>query len=61
MTIVVSGGASYIGAMVRHVVSAVRAVSGVNLQADERQRRAGDPASVTATGQKARHPMGWVP
>lgn len=49
------------GYSVRQVVEAVRAVSGVNFRADERPRRAGDPASVTATGQKARQLLGWVP
>ena len=49
------------GYSVRQVVETVRAVSGVNFRADERPRRAGDPASVTATGEKARQLLGWVP
>ena len=49
------------GYSVRQVVETVRAVSGVNFRADEQPRRAGDPASVTATGEKARQLLGWVP
>lgn len=49
------------GYSVRQVVETVRAVSGVNIRADDRPRREGDPASVTATGQKARQVLGWVP
>ena len=49
------------GYSVRQVVETVRAVSGVNLHADEGPRRAGDPASVTATGERLRTQLGWVP
>lgn len=49
------------GYSVRQVVNAVRHVSGVNFNVYEGPRRAGDPASVTATGQKARQLLGWVP
>ncbi|HEY8577738.1 MAG TPA: UDP-glucose 4-epimerase GalE [Devosia sp.] len=49
------------GYSVRQVVDAVRAVSGVDFRADEQPRRPGDPASVTATGEKARQLLGWVP
>ncbi|MHA6299567.1 UDP-glucose 4-epimerase GalE [Devosia sp. CAU 1758] len=49
------------GYSVRDVVETVRKVSGVNLRADEGPRRAGDPASITATGEKARQLLGWVP
>ena len=49
------------GYSVRQVVEAVREVSGVNFRVDEGPRRAGDPASVTATGQKARQLLGWTP
>lgn len=49
------------GYSVRQVVDTVRAVSGVNLRADEGPRRAGDPASITATGEKVRRLLGWVP
>jgi UDP-glucose 4-epimerase len=49
------------GYSVRQVVEAVREVSGVHFQVNEGPRRRGDPASVTATGQKARQLLGWVP
>jgi UDP-glucose 4-epimerase len=49
------------GYSVRQVVDTVRTVSGINLRADEGPRRAGDPASVTATGEKLRSGLGWVP
>jgi UDP-glucose 4-epimerase len=49
------------GYSVRQVVETVRQVSGVNLRADEGPRRAGDPASITATGEKVRTLLGWVP
>jgi UDP-glucose 4-epimerase len=49
------------GYSVRQVVEAVRLVSGVDFRVNEGPRRAGDPASVTATGEKARQLLGWVP
>ncbi len=49
------------GYSVREVVETVREVSGVNLRADEGPRRAGDPASITATGEKVRQVLGWQP
>ena len=49
------------GYSVREVVETVRKVSGVDLRADEGPRRAGDPASITATGEKVRKLLGWVP
>jgi len=49
------------GYSVRQVVETVRAVSGVNFRADEGPRRAGDPDSITATGEKVRRLLGWVP
>ncbi|MGV8853132.1 MAG: UDP-glucose 4-epimerase GalE [Devosia sp.] len=49
------------GYSVRQVVETVRKVSGVHLRADEGPRRAGDPASITATGEKVRKLLGWVP
>lgn len=49
------------GYSVREVVETVRKVSGVNFRADEGPRRAGDPASITATGQKVRSLLGWKP
>ena len=49
------------GYSVREVVDTVRDVSGVNFRADEGPRRPGDPASITATGEKVRSLLGWVP
>ena len=49
------------GYSVRQVVETVRKVSGIDFRVDESPRRPGDPASVTATGQKARELLGWVP
>ncbi len=49
------------GYSVRQVVETVRKVSGVEFRVDEGPRRPGAPASVTATGQKARELLGWVP
>jgi UDP-glucose 4-epimerase len=49
------------GYSVREVVDTVRRVSGIDLRADEGPRRPGDPASITATGEKVRSLLGWVP
>jgi UDP-glucose 4-epimerase len=49
------------GYSVRQVIDTVKAVSGVDFRVDEGPRRAGDPASITATGEKVRAVLGWVP
>jgi len=49
------------GYSVREVISAVKAVSGVDFKVEEGPRRAGDPASITATGEKLRGLLGWHP
>ena len=49
------------GYSVRQVVEMVKDVSGINFRVDEGPRRAGDPASITATGEKVRKLLGWVP
>jgi UDP-glucose 4-epimerase len=49
------------GYSVRQVVDMVREVSGIALRADEGPRRPGDPASITATGEKVRSLLGWKP
>ncbi len=49
------------GYSVREVIETVKAVSGVDFRVDEGPRRAGDPASITATGEKIRAVLGWVP
>lgn len=49
------------GYSVREVVDMVRDVSGVDFVAEEGPRRLGDPASITATGEKIRSLLGWAP
>jgi len=49
------------GYSVRQVIDMVKSVSGIDFRVDESPRRAGDPASVTATGEKLRRTLGWVP
>jgi UDP-glucose 4-epimerase len=49
------------GYSVRQVVETVKAVSGVDFRVDEGPRRPGDPASITATGEKVRNLLGWKP
>lgn len=49
------------GYSVREVIDTVKTVSGVDFRVDEGPRRAGDPASITATGEKVRATLGWVP
>ncbi|MEO5807362.1 UDP-glucose 4-epimerase GalE [Devosia sp.] len=49
------------GYSVRQVIDTVKAVSGVDFRVDEGPRRPGDPASVTATGEKVRRVLGWKP
>jgi len=49
------------GYSVREVVETVRRVSGVDFEAVEAPRRPGDPAFVTATGERLRSVLGWVP
>lgn len=49
------------GYSVRQVIDTVKAVSGVDFRVDEGPRRAGDPASITATGEKVRNLLGWQP
>jgi UDP-glucose 4-epimerase len=49
------------GFSVREVIETVKSVSGSDFRVDEGPRRAGDPASITATGEKIRKTLGWVP
>jgi len=49
------------GYSVRQVVDVVREVSGVNFNAVETGRRAGDPAAIVANADKARALLGWQP
>ncbi|MEO6013910.1 MAG: UDP-glucose 4-epimerase GalE [Devosia sp.] len=49
------------GYSVRQVIDTVKSVSGVDFRVEEGPRRAGDPASITATGEKIRSVLGWQP
>ena len=49
------------GYSVRQVIDTVKSVSGVDFRVDESPRRAGDPPSITATGEKVRALLGWKP
>jgi UDP-glucose 4-epimerase len=49
------------GYSVRQVVDTVKSVSGIDFKVEEGPRRAGDPASITATGEKVRSLLGWTP
>lgn len=49
------------GYSVRQVVDAVKRVSGVDFEARETGRRAGDPATLVAIADRARQELGWVP
>ncbi|MEO6394632.1 MAG: UDP-glucose 4-epimerase GalE [Devosia sp.] len=49
------------GFSVREVIETVKSVSGVNFEVTEGPRRAGDPAAITATGERVRSLLGWKP
>lgn len=49
------------GTSVRQVVDAVREVTGVDIEAVEQPRRAGDPAVLVASGARAAAELGWTP
>jgi len=49
------------GYSVRQVVERLKAISGVDFPVIEAPRRAGDPACVTACGDKIRKVLGWKP
>ncbi len=49
------------GYSVREVVDTVKSVSGADFRVEEGPRRAGDPASITATGERVREVLGWQP
>ena len=49
------------GTSVRQVVDAVREVTGVDVEAVEHPRRAGDPAVLVASGARAAAELGWTP
>ena len=50
-----------IGYSVREVIETARAVTGHPIPAIESPRRAGDPARLVASSQKAREVLGWDP
>jgi UDP-glucose 4-epimerase len=50
-----------LGYSVLDVVDTVKKVSGVNFEVRMAPRRAGDPASIVATGEKVRAALGWTP
>jgi UDP-glucose 4-epimerase len=49
------------GYSVLEVVETVKQVSGVDFDVRMAPRRAGDPASIVATGEKVRAELGWTP
>ena len=50
-----------VGASVLEVIDAVGRVTGKEVPVTEEPRRAGDPATLVASGQKAREVLGWAP
>ncbi len=49
------------GFSVKEVVETVRDVTGCDIKAEVAERRAGDPAILIASSEKARMELGWVP
>jgi UDP-glucose 4-epimerase len=49
------------GFSVRQVVDVVREVTGLDLEAQDAPRRAGDPATLVARSDRAREVLGWTP
>ena len=50
-----------VGYSVKEVIDTARKVTGHPIPAKEEPRRAGDPARLVASGQKAREVLGWEP
>ncbi|MDZ5078676.1 UDP-glucose 4-epimerase GalE [Nesterenkonia sp. HG001] len=50
-----------VGSSVREVIDAVERVTGRSVPVEEHPRRVGDPATLVASGQKAREVLGWQP
>lgn len=50
-----------VGYSVREVIETARAVTGHPIPAIEVERRAGDPARLVASSEKARRVLGWIP
>ena len=49
------------GFSVKEVIDVARKVTGVNIKADIAPRRAGDPAVLVASSEKAKKELGWNP
>ncbi|HTU84856.1 MAG TPA: UDP-glucose 4-epimerase GalE [Solirubrobacteraceae bacterium] len=49
------------GFSVRDVIAAARAVTGVDIPAEEAPRRSGDPPMLVAAGELIRSELGWAP
>jgi UDP-glucose 4-epimerase len=49
------------GFSVKEVIDAAREVTGINIKAETSKRRAGDPATLVASSEKARKELGWKP
>ena len=49
------------GYSVLEVIDAVKRVSGVDFRVDIADRRAGDPAQIVASSERARAVLGWKP
>ena len=50
-----------VGFTVKEVIETARKVTGLPIKAVEEDRRAGDPAVLIASSQKARDILGWKP
>ena len=69
MKVAVLGGAGYIGSHTvyelinadHEVIEAARKVTGHPIPAVVSERRAGDPARLTASSEKAKSVLGWKP
>ncbi|MCC5997013.1 MAG: UDP-glucose 4-epimerase GalE [Oceanicaulis sp.] len=49
------------GASVREVIDTVKAVSGVDFEVREAERRPGDPAAIVAGADRLKSQLGWTP
>lgn len=49
------------GFSVKQVIDAAREVTGINIKAEIAERRAGDPAILVASSEKAKKELGWKP
>jgi UDP-glucose 4-epimerase len=50
-----------VGHSIRHVIDAVRRVTGTNISGKVFPRRPGDPAALVASGEKMRRDLNWQP